>query len=190
MYLIIITLIALSHNTKKLISLNYSTAHSHSNSLNIKYIWLAKFILTLKIVIGISLLCLGAWITLFANSTPISQNPFYSGMIIIVSGLLGLYLLSFKRSRSKFKMNFFWFLKVREFLFFKFYLFLFESQISFKKLDSNPKFLMKMKLLKLIFFLDERIDYNYFVSIPHNTCINLRNTPLCQYQLRQQDMLS
>ena len=86
---------------------------SHSNSLNIKHVWLAKFVLLLKILIGICLVALGAWICLFANSTPLSQNPFWSGLIIIVSGLLGLYLLSFKRSRSKIKMNFFWFLKVR-----------------------------------------------------------------------------
>lgn len=86
---------------------------SASNSLNVRHIWLAKFVLILKIVIGISLLTLGGWICLFANSTPIQQNPFWSGLIIIVSGLLGLYLLSFKRTRSKLKANFFWFLKVR-----------------------------------------------------------------------------
>jgi FtsH-binding integral membrane protein len=85
---------------------------SHSNSLNIKHVWLAKFVLILKIIVGISLLALSAWITLYSNSTPMTQNPAYSGLIIIISGLLGLYLISFKRSRSKFKMNFFWFLKV------------------------------------------------------------------------------
>lgn len=91
---------------------------SHSNSLNIKHVWLAKFVLMLKIVVGLSLVALGAWICLFANSTPLSQNPFWSGLIIIVSGLLGLYLLSFRRSRSKIKMNFFWFLKVSRVIFY------------------------------------------------------------------------
>jgi hypothetical protein len=69
-------------------------------------------VLTLKIVIGISILVLGAWICLFANSTPIQQNPFWAGLILITSGLLGLYLLTFKRIRSKLKAKFFWFLKV------------------------------------------------------------------------------
>ncbi|CRK91154.1 CLUMA_CG004839, isoform A [Clunio marinus] len=84
----------------------------YTNLLNIHFVWLAKFFLFLKIVIGISLLTLGGWICLFANSTPIQQNPFWSGLIIIISGLLGLYLLSLKRTRSKLKANFFWFLKM------------------------------------------------------------------------------
>ena len=83
-----------------------------SNSLNIRHIWLAKFVLVLKILTGTFILTLGGWICLFANSTPIQQNPFWSGLILILSGLLGLYLLSFKRTRSKLKANFFWFLKV------------------------------------------------------------------------------
>lgn len=56
---------------------------------------------------------LGAWICLFANSTPIQQNPFWAGLILIASGLLGHYLLTFKRIRStSLKAKFFWFLKV------------------------------------------------------------------------------
>lgn len=88
-------------------------AHSHGNSLNIKHVWLAKFVLALKLIVGIFLLALSAWISLFANSTPISQNPFWSGIILIISGMMGFYLLSFKRTRSKLKINFFLFLKVR-----------------------------------------------------------------------------
>lgn len=84
------------------------------NSLNIRYEWLAKFVLTLKIVFGISIVVLGAWICLFANSTPIQQNPFWAGLILIASGLLGHYLLTFKRIRSKLKAKFFWFLKVSD----------------------------------------------------------------------------
>lgn len=96
-----------------MVSFNCFTDASYSNSLNIKHILLAKIVLILKIVVGLCMTSLGIWICLFANSTPISQNPFWSGLIIIVSGSLGLFLLSFKKIRSsKIKAKFFWFLKV------------------------------------------------------------------------------
>lgn len=84
-----------------------------SNSLNIRYLLLAKIVLVWKMIIGVCLTTLGVWLLLWAPSTRTRDNPYWSGAILIASGFLGLFLLSFKRKRStKLKGSFFMFVKV------------------------------------------------------------------------------
>ena len=65
-------------------------------------------------IIGVCLTTLGCLILLWAPSTRTRDNPYWSGAILIASGFLGLFLLSFKRKRfTKLKGSFFMFVKVR-----------------------------------------------------------------------------
>jgi len=103
---------SLRHSRMLVINKNYQVPRRR-NSLNIKHpIW-AKIILAFHILVGLAVSCLGLWLCWWAPSTRSRDNPYWSGLILILSGILGCVIFGFRRIPRH---------KLREHLFKFFYL--------------------------------------------------------------------
>jgi hypothetical protein len=99
----------------RMIVINKNFQSQHKNSLNIKCAILARIFLILQIIIGVALVTMGLYLLVWAPHTRIKDNPYWSGIMLVLSGILGLYLLSYKRTPlHRLKENFFMFVKVRK----------------------------------------------------------------------------
>jgi sarcospan len=99
----------------RMIVINKNFQSPHKNSLNIKCGILARIFLILQIIIGVALLAMGLFLlVVWAPHTRLRDNPYWSGIMLILSGVLGLILLNYKRTPlNRTKENIFMFVKVR-----------------------------------------------------------------------------
>ncbi|XP_059617042.1 uncharacterized protein LOC132261974 [Phlebotomus argentipes] len=72
------------------------------NPLNLRHPKWGKFFLIMQILSGILALAIGLWLLLWAPSTRAQDNPYWSGILLIIAGSIGCSLMDFKRApRSK-----------------------------------------------------------------------------------------
>ena len=67
------------------------------NPLNIFHPKCATFFLIINILIGLLVTAIGLWILLWAPHTRIQDNPYWSGLILILCGSMGNVVMEFKR---------------------------------------------------------------------------------------------
>ncbi|XP_017487071.1 PREDICTED: actin cytoskeleton-regulatory complex protein pan1 isoform X2 [Rhagoletis zephyria] len=92
-------------------------ASQHPNPLNFKYPNLARWLLILEILVGLLISFLAIWIFCLAPNTAIQYNPYWSGLVLLLAGILGLVLVRFQRiKRHKVRENCFKFLRTDSYL--------------------------------------------------------------------------
>lgn len=70
------------------------------NSLNLRHLRLCQTLMILQILIGLVLNVIGLTIMVWSPSTNTKDNPYWSGLILILCGVLFLVLFQFKRGRN------------------------------------------------------------------------------------------
>ncbi|XP_055305216.1 homeobox protein 5 isoform X2 [Sitodiplosis mosellana] len=84
------------------------------NPLNIRHPNSVKYLFNFHVLIGLAVSCLGLWLCWWAPSTSARDNPYWSGLILMLSGILGIIVLAFKpRPRQKpLRQHFITFLRI------------------------------------------------------------------------------
>ncbi|ETN64664.1 hypothetical protein AND_003588 [Anopheles darlingi] len=72
--------------------------YQRGNSLNLRHLRLSKGLMVLQILIGALLSLIGLTIMVWSPSTHTKDNPYWSGLTLILCGTLFLVLFAFKRS--------------------------------------------------------------------------------------------
>lgn len=102
---------SLRHSRMLVVNKTYNGSTS-PNPMEFRFPRLTRIILILEVIIGILIGLLGAWILLLAPHTDIQDNPYWSGLGLLLSGILGLILIRYKRiKRHKARENCFAFIK-------------------------------------------------------------------------------
>ncbi|XP_004529586.1 mucin-5AC isoform X2 [Ceratitis capitata] len=92
-------------------------AAQHPNPMNFKYPNLARWLLILEIIVGLLISFLAIWIFCLAPNTAIQYNPYWSGLVLLLAGILGLVLVRYQRiKRHKVRENCFKFLRADTYL--------------------------------------------------------------------------
>ncbi|XP_058175902.1 uncharacterized protein LOC131290747 [Anopheles ziemanni] len=73
--------------------------YPRGNSLNLRYVRLSKVLMVLQIVVGLALSLVGLAITIWSPSMQTKDNPYWSGIVLILCGTMFLLLFEFKRGR-------------------------------------------------------------------------------------------
>lgn len=73
--------------------------YPRGNSLNLRHVRLSKVLMVLQIVVGLALSLVGLAITIWSPSTQTKDNPYWSGIVLILCGTMFLLLFEFKRGR-------------------------------------------------------------------------------------------
>lgn len=102
---------SLRHSRMIVVNKNYQ-APRKPNPLKISHPFLAKLLLIFQIIIGFCITSLALWILLWAPSTRTRDNPYWSGLTLLLAGILGLILVEFKRiPRQKVREHCFTFIR-------------------------------------------------------------------------------
>ncbi|XP_014101838.2 uncharacterized protein [Bactrocera oleae] len=92
-------------------------ATQHPNPMSFKYPNLARWLLILEIIVGLLISFLAIWIFCLAPNTAIQYNPYWSGLVLLLAGILGLVLVRYQRiKRHKVRENCFKFLRADSYL--------------------------------------------------------------------------
>ncbi|KAG4068254.1 hypothetical protein HA402_007774 [Bradysia odoriphaga] len=103
---------SLRHSRMIVVNKSYQTPR-RLNPLEIRFPLLAKLLLIFQLICGISIGFLGIWILVWAPNTRLRDNPYWSGSALVVSGILGLILINFRRvPRQKLREHCFTFIRV------------------------------------------------------------------------------
>lgn len=73
--------------------------YPRGNSLNLRHVRLSKVLMVLQILVGLALSLIGLAITIWSPSTHTKDNPYWSGIVLILCGTMFLLLFEFKRGR-------------------------------------------------------------------------------------------
>lgn len=103
---------SLRHSRMLVVNKNYQGINTQ-NPLDLKHPALTRLLLIFLIIIGLLITFIGIWILLWAPNTRMQDNPYWSGLSLIFTGILGLIVIKFKRiKRQRIRENCFKFLKV------------------------------------------------------------------------------
>ncbi|XP_039960122.1 CUE domain-containing protein C354.10 isoform X2 [Bactrocera tryoni] len=92
-------------------------ATQYPNPMSFKYPNLARWLLILEIIVGLLISFLAIWIFCLAPNTAIQYNPYWSGLVLLLAGILGLVLVRYQRiKRHKVRENCFKFLRADSYL--------------------------------------------------------------------------
>ncbi|XP_067639650.1 probable serine/threonine-protein kinase dyrk2 isoform X2 [Eurosta solidaginis] len=87
-------------------------ASKHPNPMQLKHPNLVRWLLILEIIVGLLISFLAIWIFCLAPNTAIQYNPYWSGLVLLLTGILGLVLVRYQRiKRRKVRENCFKFLR-------------------------------------------------------------------------------
>ncbi|XP_055915472.1 putative uncharacterized protein DDB_G0277255 [Eupeodes corollae] len=102
---------SLRHSRMLVVNKNYN-GPPIPNPMEFRFPRMTRILLILEVIIGILITFLGVWILLLAPHTDIQDNPYWSGLALLFSGMLGLILIRYKRiKRHKLRENCFTFIK-------------------------------------------------------------------------------
>ncbi|XP_036319254.1 uncharacterized protein LOC118733791 [Rhagoletis pomonella] len=108
---------SLRHSRMLVVNNKSYPASQHPNPLNFKYPNLARWLLILEILVGLLISFLAIWIFCLAPNTAIQYNPYWSGLVLLLAGILGLVLVRYQRiKRHKVRENCFKFLRTDSYL--------------------------------------------------------------------------
>uniref|UniRef100_A0A182PL42 Uncharacterized protein n=1 Tax=Anopheles epiroticus TaxID=199890 RepID=A0A182PL42_9DIPT len=91
---------SLRHSRMLVVNKAVPVRYPPGNSLNLRHLRLCRTLMVLEILIGVVLNVIGLGIMVWSPSTSTKDNPYWSGLILIVCGVLFLVLFQFKRARS------------------------------------------------------------------------------------------
>ncbi|XP_055603169.1 uncharacterized protein LOC129751590 [Uranotaenia lowii] len=91
---------SLRHSRMLVVNKTFHQRYPKGNSLNLRHIRLSKTLMVLKIIIGALLTLMGMTIIVWSPNTHTKDNPYWSGMVLVLSGTLFLILFDFKRRPS------------------------------------------------------------------------------------------
>ncbi|XP_050068311.1 uncharacterized protein LOC126556829 [Anopheles maculipalpis] len=91
---------SLRHSRMLVVNKSVPVLYPPGNSLNLRHLRLCRTVMILQILIGLVLNVIGLAIMVWSPSTNTKDNPYWSGMILIVCGALFLILFQFKRARN------------------------------------------------------------------------------------------
>ncbi|GAB0089046.1 hypothetical protein DMENIID0001_035250 [Sergentomyia squamirostris] len=104
---------SLRHSRMLVVNKNFKD-HGKPNPLSLRHPKWGKFCFILQIIMGILAISIGFWLLLWAPSTRIQDNPYWSGVILVISGSIGCSLMNFKRApRNKSREMCFRILKIK-----------------------------------------------------------------------------
>lgn len=102
---------SLRHSRMLVVNKNYQGLES-INPLGLRHPRLARILLILLLILGLIITTIGIWILLWAPYTRMQDNPYWSGLSLILAGTLGLIVIKFRRiKRQKVREHCFTFLK-------------------------------------------------------------------------------
>lgn len=102
---------SLRHSRMLVVNKVYNGSSS-PNPMEFRFPRITRIVLILEVIMGILITCLGAWILVLAPHTDIQDNPYWSGLGLFLSGVVGLFLIRYKRiKRHKVRENCFVFIK-------------------------------------------------------------------------------
>ncbi|XP_037808975.1 uncharacterized protein LOC119601849 isoform X2 [Lucilia sericata] len=85
----------------------------HPNPMGFQQPNLARWLLILQIIIGILLLSLSTWIFFLTPNTPVQDNPYWCGLVLLITGIIGLIVIRYQRiKRAKTREHCFMFLRM------------------------------------------------------------------------------
>ncbi|XP_055620577.1 uncharacterized protein LOC129764936 [Toxorhynchites rutilus septentrionalis] len=88
---------SLRHSRMLVVSKNFHQRYPKGNSLNLKHIRLSRWLMVLKVLIGSLLTIMGLAIMVWSPNTHTKDNPYWAGLILVLSGSLFLILFDYKR---------------------------------------------------------------------------------------------
>uniref|UniRef100_A0A182K0I2 Uncharacterized protein n=1 Tax=Anopheles christyi TaxID=43041 RepID=A0A182K0I2_9DIPT len=91
---------SLRHSRMLVVNKTVPVRYPAGNSLNLRHLRLCRTLMVLEILIGVLLNVIGLTIMVWSPSTNTKDNPYWSGLILIVCGILFLVLFQCKRGRS------------------------------------------------------------------------------------------
>uniref|UniRef100_A0AAG5DUR8 Uncharacterized protein n=1 Tax=Anopheles atroparvus TaxID=41427 RepID=A0AAG5DUR8_ANOAO len=91
---------SLRHSRMLVVNKTVPQRYPRGNSLNLRHVRLSKALMVLLILIGLALSLVGLAITIWSPSTQTKDNPYWSGIVLILCGSLFLLLFEFKRGRT------------------------------------------------------------------------------------------
>ncbi|XP_013118884.2 mucin-2 isoform X1 [Stomoxys calcitrans] len=104
---------SLRHSRMLVVSNKHFEEIKHPNPMGFRQPNLARWLLILQIIIGILLLSLSTWIFVLSPNTPIQDNPYWSGLVLLIAGIIGLILIRYHRiKRDKTREHCFIFLRM------------------------------------------------------------------------------
>ncbi|XP_014101799.2 uncharacterized protein [Bactrocera oleae] len=108
---------SLRHSRMLVVNNKTYPATQHPNPMSFKYPNLARWLLILEIIVGLLISFLAIWIFCLAPNTAIQYNPYWSGLVLLLAGILGLVLVRYQRiKRHKVRENCFKFLRADSYL--------------------------------------------------------------------------
>uniref|UniRef100_A0A182QQY5 Uncharacterized protein n=1 Tax=Anopheles farauti TaxID=69004 RepID=A0A182QQY5_9DIPT len=91
---------SLRHSRMLVVNKTIPMRYPPGNSLNLHHLKTCRALMILLILIGLMLNVIGLAIMVWSPSTSTKDNPYWSGLILILCGVLFLVLFGFKRSRT------------------------------------------------------------------------------------------
>ncbi|XP_052900553.1 uncharacterized protein LOC128306923 [Anopheles moucheti] len=91
---------SLRHSRMLVVNKAIPVRYPPGNSLNLRHLRLCRTLMILQILIGLMLNTIGLAIMVWSPSTNTKDNPYWSGLILILCGVLFLVLFQFKRGRT------------------------------------------------------------------------------------------
>uniref|UniRef100_A0A182YH90 Uncharacterized protein n=1 Tax=Anopheles stephensi TaxID=30069 RepID=A0A182YH90_ANOST len=91
---------SLRHSRMLVVNKTVPVRYPPGNSLNLRHLRLCRTVMQLQVLIGLVLNVIGLAIMVWSPSTNTKDNPYWSGLILIVCGVLFLVLFQFKRART------------------------------------------------------------------------------------------
>ncbi|XP_005177870.1 mucin-2 isoform X2 [Musca domestica] len=104
---------SLRHSRMLVVSNKHYEEIKHPNPMGFHQPNLARWLLILQIIIGILLISLSVWIFVLSPNTPIQDNPYWCGLVLLITGIIGLILIRYHRiKRDKTREHCFIFLRM------------------------------------------------------------------------------
>ncbi|XP_053678600.1 uncharacterized protein LOC128728975 [Anopheles nili] len=91
---------SLRHSRMLVVNRTVPVRHPPGNALNLRHLRLSRIVMVLQILVGLALNLIGLGIVVWSPSTSTKDNPYWSGLILILCGALFLALFEFKRGRT------------------------------------------------------------------------------------------
>lgn len=158
---------SLRHSRMLVVNKNYHQRFPKGNSLNLRHIRLSRLLMLLKIAIGAVLTFVGMTIIVWSPNTHTKDNPYWSGMILVLSGSLFLVLFDFKRRpANRLRENFFNFVRINALvillltIFFTMLAFIYAlihtTNLSSEKLHCEPEYHFNVNSSSCVCLIDPR----------------------------------
>uniref|UniRef100_A0A182M2L8 Uncharacterized protein n=1 Tax=Anopheles culicifacies TaxID=139723 RepID=A0A182M2L8_9DIPT len=91
---------SLRHSRMLVVNKTVPVRYPPGNSLNLRHLRLCRTLMILQILTGLVLNVIGLAIMVWSPSTNTKDNPYWSGLILILCGVMFLALFQFKRGRT------------------------------------------------------------------------------------------